>query len=372
MDTIKPIRIAQIIGKMWAGGVESVVFNYYQVMDHSKIQFDIYYDSDSTIEPPMDLMEKGAKFYKLPPYQKIWRYIPKLKMYMQRGNYTIVHSHLNTLSVFPLYVAWKEGVPVRVAHSHSVPGGKDWIRNVMKMILKRASRLFATDYFACSEKAGRWLFGNKEFDSGNVTVINNAIDFSRFCVPIEKTDELKEKLEIREKFVVGHIGRFTFAKNHMKVLNVFKCIKNIQPDSILLLVGDGELHEKIMEKIEELKLSNNVICTGKVSDPQIYYSLMDVVVLPSFFEGFSLSAIEAQISGVPVIASEAVPNEACISDCFEIKSIKETDEIWAKAAISISKKKNRILEKADDYDINKCGVKLQKWYLNHAGENSND
>lgn len=182
MTLNKSIRVAQIIGKMWAGGVETVIFNYYKAIDHSKVQFDFYYDADSTVEPPQDLIDMGARFYKLPPYQKLWKYIPALRHQLKNNHYTIIHSHLNTLSVFPLFTAWTVGIPTRIAHNHSVPGGNEWKRNVAKFILKKFSKVFATDYFACSEKAGRWLFGDKEFQKGNVTVIKNAIDFEKFNI----------------------------------------------------------------------------------------------------------------------------------------------------------------------------------------------
>ena len=120
----KPIRVAQIMGKLWAGGVEMVVFNYYKAIDKNKVQFDFFYDADSTVEPPKDLIEMGARFFKIPPYQNLVEYLRTLKKYFKENNYVIVHSHINTLSVFPLYMAWKCAVPVRIAHNHSVPGGE--------------------------------------------------------------------------------------------------------------------------------------------------------------------------------------------------------------------------------------------------------
>lgn len=187
----EPIRVAQIMGKLWAGGVEMVVFNYYRAINKSKIQFDFYYDADSTVEPPQDLIDMGARFYKLPPYQKLPQYIRELKKHFKKNQYLIVHSHLNTLSVFPLFVAWTCQVPVRIAHNHSVPAGKEVGRDTLKRVLRLFAKVFPTDYFACSEKAGRWMFGNKAFDSGHVFVVKNATDFSRFRPAYEKTESLK-------------------------------------------------------------------------------------------------------------------------------------------------------------------------------------
>lgn len=364
MSDKKPIRIAQIIGKMWAGGVEAVVFNYYRAIDHSKVQFDFFYDADSTVEPPQELIDMGARFYKLPPYQQVWKYIPELWKQLRENNYTIVHSHLNTISVIPLFVAWCAKIPVRIAHNHSVPGGNEWKRNAAKAVLKKFSKVFATDYFACSEKAGRWLFGDKEYDNGNVTVIKNAIDFNRFKITEDVSRKLKETLGIKIGDVVfGHVGRFTYAKNHEKLLSIFKSTKMINPNAKLLLVGDGELRDYIKSKVADLGIADEVTIVGKVSNPEQYYSIMDVIILPSVFEGFSMTTIEAQIAGVPIVVSKAVPNEAIVSNAVQFIDINEPDETWAAFAEKFVGYSVELNEDSNEFDIKKCALSLQKKYL---------
>ena len=189
-----PIRVAHIMGKLWAGGVESVVFNYYREIDKTEVQFDFYYDSDSTVVPPEDLISMGARFYQIPPYQSLIQYLLTLKQYFKGNNYKIVHSHINTLSVFPLFVAWLEGIPIRIAHNHSVPGGKEFKRNVLKCLLRKFSKVFATDYFACSEKAGRWLFGNQAYKQGKIVLLSNAIRFDKFQFDAEIKKNVKKNI----------------------------------------------------------------------------------------------------------------------------------------------------------------------------------
>lgn len=371
MSFNEPIRVAQIIGKMWAGGVEAVTFNYYKAIDHSKIQFDFYYDADSTVEPPQDLINMGAKFYKLPPYQKLWKYIPALRCLLKDKHYTIIHSHLNTLSVFPLFTAWTAGIPVRIAHNHSVPGGNEWKRNTVKAVLKKFAKVFATDYFACSEKAGRWLFGDKEFNKGNITVIKNAIDFEKFKIVQDRVEELQNRYKLCGATVYGHVGRFTFAKNHTKLLTIFKVIHDRNLESKLLLVGDGELHDQIKREIYDLGLEQAVILTGKVYNPEEYYPLIDVMILPSHFEGLSMTTIEAQVSKVPIVVSKAIPTEAVISDSCVYMDITATDVQWADVAESLVGKTVKLDERKDKYDIYRCALKLGNWYINkqHIIEN---
>lgn len=362
----EPIRVAQIIGKLWAGGVEMVVYNYYRSIDKTKIQFDFYYDADSTVEPPQDLIGMGAKFYKLPPYQKLPQYIRALKKYFEKNNYTIVHSHLNTLSVFPLFVAWWCHVPVRIAHNHSVPSGNEFGRDNLKYFLRLFAKLFPTDYFACSEKAGRWMFGNKIYESGRVMVMKNAVDFGRFRTIYKNDEKLRQHLGIENKFVVEHVGRFTYAKNHMFLLNVFGEISKKRNDAVLLLVGDGELHQSIVDKVDELGLCEKVVLVGKVSNPELYYPLANILMIPSVFEGLSLATIESQIAGVPAIVSDAIPEEAIISN--GVKRLKLSDENWADEALKMADKTVALNEKSREYNIEYAARKLQKWYINKNQE----
>lgn len=361
-----PIRIAQIMGKLWSGGVEMVVFNYYYAIDKTKIQFDFYYDADSTVEPPQDLIAMGARFYKLPPYQKLPQYIRELRKHLKKKQYQIVHSHLNTLSVFPLFTAWTCNVPVRIAHNHSVPGGKEVKRDLLKYFLRLFSKTFSTDYFACSEKAGRWMFGNRVFDADQVFVVKNATDFERFKQSRKKTENLKKKLGLKDEFIVEHVGRFTYAKNHIFLLDVFSGIIDKKKNAVLLLVGDGELHQLVVDKVKEKGLEERVVFCGQVSDPESYYSLADVLVIPSLFEGLSLATIESQIAGVPAVVSDAIPEEAVISN--GVRRLKLSDEEWVDTVLNIADKKVVLNEKSQEYNIEYAVKKLEGWYINKKNE----
>ena len=354
-DICYPIRIAHIIGKMCAGGVESVVFNYYRAIDHSKYQFDFYYDADSSVEPPQDLIEMGARFIKVPPYQHIFQYLKTLKKHFIERDYFIVHSHLNTLSVFPLFAAWQSKIPIRIAHNHSVPRGKEYARNSLKNILKQFSTLFANHYFACSEEAGRWLFGNKLFDEQKVTVIHNAIDFSRFFNE-EKDETICKQFGLSSNsLVIGHIGRFTAAKNHQKIISIFEAVCKHDNNAKLLLVGDGELYEEIHNRVK-------VAFAGKVSDPEKYYSVIDVLILPSIFEGIPVTVIEAQIAGIPCVISNIVNSEVVISDACYYLGIDETDEKWANTIISLVNKRANLTENSQNYNIEVAVQLLERKY----------
>ncbi|MCQ2613013.1 MAG: glycosyltransferase, partial [Treponemataceae bacterium] len=192
------------MGKWLGGGVESVVMNYYRNIDRTKVQFDFICDSDSTLIPYDEIESLGGRVFLVPPYQKLFPYRKALIKLFRENKYHIVHSHINTLSVFPLSAAKKAGVPVRIAHSHSSTNKKEWKKNILKQILRPWSKVFANEYFCCSELAGRFQFGNKAYDRGQVYLLNNAIDLEKFRFNEEVRKAKRNELGIGDDvFVVG-------------------------------------------------------------------------------------------------------------------------------------------------------------------------
>ena len=326
----EPIRIAQVIGKWVGGGVEAVLMNYYRHIDKTKIQFDFICDSDSTNIPYEEIESLGGKVILIPPYQKVFKYHKELKKVLKEGNYKIVHSHINTLSVFPLFAAKCAKVPVRIAHSHSTTNKKEWKKNLLKQVLKPFSKLFATDYMCCSELAGRWLFGNKEYDKGNVYLLNNAIDLDKFKYDKKLRDKKRKELDIdKDTLVIGHIGRFVEQKNHRFLLDIFNEIHKQNNKSILLLAGQGPLIEEIKEKVHNLNLDDSVKLLGQRTDANELYQAFDVFLLPSLYEGLPVVGVEAQASGLLCILSDAMTKETKVLDSTIFMSLSNSAEEWA-------------------------------------------
>lgn len=289
----EPIRVAQVIGKLMAGGVESVVYNYYRHIDHQKVQFDIFYDADSTVEPPQDLIDMGARFYRIPPYQNLPAFIKALTRHFKKNQYTIVHAHLNTLNVFPLCAAWLARIPARICHNHST-AGKGERKNILKYMLRPFAKIFPTHYCACSVYAGKWMFGDKFYDSGKVRLIRNAIDLKKFTFNQDIRDRVRLELGLTDNFVLGHVGRFCYQKNHEFLIRIFHQVYLQNPKARLLLVGDGELKEQVMEQVSKLGLEQAVLFLGVRNDVEKLMQAMDVFVLPSRYEGLGIVALEAQ------------------------------------------------------------------------------
>lgn len=361
------IRIAHIMGKWGCGGVESFVMNYYRNIDRSKVQFDFLIDEDSNYIPREEIEQMGGKVIIIPPYQKIFKYIKTLIRVFKENDYKIVHSNLNTLSVFPLFSAKLAGVPVRIAHSHSTSNKKEWKKNLLKNILRPFSKLFATDYFACTEHAGRWLFGNKAFDDGKVTIINNAIDVDKFKYSEDIRNKLRKQLNIENKLVIGHVGRFMEQKNHEFLIDVFYEVHKEKKESVLLLIGDGHLENKIKEKVRNLELQDAVIFLGVKNNVNEYMQAMDVFVFPSLYEGLGIVLIEAQCSGLKCVTSTEVPLNAKISDDIFFIQLDNNLDQWKNSIISTTDNDFRKLKyenaKKFGFDIKEEAEKLMLKYI---------
>lgn len=369
MKKEEPIRIAHIIGKWLGGGVEAVVMNYYRHIDRTKIQFDFLCDEDSTNIPYEEIEQLGGRVILIPPYQKVFKYQKELIRIFKENNYKIVHSHINTLSVFPLRAAKKAGVKVRIAHSHSTTNKKEWKKNLLKQMLRPFSKAYATDYMCCSELAGRWLFGDKAYDSGQVYLLNNAIDLDKFKYNESLRKEKRKELNIKDDtLVIGHIGRFVAQKNHIFLIDIFNEVHKKNSNSLLLLVGQGPLKEEIKNKVKELKLDDSVRFLGQRNDVNELYQAFDVFCLPSLYEGLPVVGVEAQASGLLCILSNAMTKETKVLDITKFMSLNNTPEEWADSILDDVKRYKRIDTSkemaAKNFNIKEEAKKLEKYYLN--------
>lgn len=364
----EPIRIAQVVGPVVLGGVDTMVMNYYRHIDRSKVQFDFIMDGYEKTPIDDEIRALGGRVYKVEPYAK--NIVKSMRQYyriFRENRYPIVHCHMNTLSVFPLFEAWRAGVPVRIAHSHSTAVKSEGTRTTIKYMLRPFSKLFPTDYCACSEYAGRWLFGDKFFDSGKVRVIKNAIDLERFSFKPQVRTQMREKLGIENKFVVGHVGRFMYQKNHDFLIDIFDEIHKQNPNSILLLIGDGPLKKQIQEKVDKLGLTNSVQFLGLRRDVPDLLQAMDVFVLPSYYEGLPVVGVEAQAAGLPCFFSDAITAETKITDLVSFINLSQTPANWAQKIVCCANDFPRTnmhqeIEKSG-FDIQNAAKELEKLYI---------
>ena len=364
----EPIRVAHVIGNWLGGGVESVVMNYYRNIDRNKVQFDFLCSESSTDIPYEEIEKLGGRVFIVPNYTKVVKYQKELKKIFKENNYKIVHSHISTMSVFPLRAAKKAGVPIRIAHIHSTTNKKEKKKNLLKQVLRPFSRVYATDYMCCSELAGRWLFGDKEYDKGNVYLLNNAIDLDKFKYNESLRKEKRKELCISDDtLVIGHVGRFVAQKNHSFLIDIFNEVHKQRENSILLLAGQGPLMEEMKEKVKILGIEESVKFLGQRNDIDKLYQAFDVFLLPSLYEGLPVVGVEAQATGLLCELSNDMTKETKVLDTTRFMSLDNTAEEWANKILDDYSKFKRHDTTSEvtknDFNIKKESTKLvQKYY----------
>lgn len=354
------IRVAQIVGNSKTGGVVSCVMNYYRNIDRSKIQFDFYTYGPAPIDKEIEAL--GGKVFYIPNLIKFPIAVPKLIKQLKKNNYDIIHSHMTSLSVFPLFAGKCAKIPIRVCHSHSSTYKTEKTR-IVKNLLRHFSTWYATDLMGCSYLAINWLYGKK---AKKAVLLPNAIDLNRFYYDYNRRTEMRGKFDLSNNFVIGHIGRFEYQKNHDFLLDVFADVKKQKAEAKLILCGVGSLMDHIRKRIEEKDLSNNVIIVEEIKNVENYYSLFDVFVLPSRYEGLPLVAVEAQAMGLKCLLSDQISQETSFSKDCEYLDIEDKDA-WVNKIIEVSNNYT-VIEAlpeiiARGYDIKKASSILENFYI---------
>jgi glycosyltransferase EpsF len=239
------------------------------------------------------------------------------------------------------------------------------MKTLCKYLLRIPARAYATDYFACGEYPGRWMFGNRLFDAGKVFVLPNAIKPSVFAFSTEARRETRAMLGLEDScFVVGHTGRFVYQKNHNFLLDIFVVVKRENPQSILLVIGEGPLQKRIEKKAERLGIASSVIFAGTQDTMGPYYSAMDCLLLPSFYEGIPITAVEAQANGLPCLLADTVSSEVVFAENALRLSLKQGAAVWAKTALQGTRRPGG--ELPDAFNIAVQAEKLRSAYQRMA------
>ena len=345
-------------------GIPAVIFNLLTHMDLSGL--DITYVSINTPDIHfIQLMNSlGIRYIVIPrELRRPMRYVRKLAS--AGKGFDIIHVHGNSATMLLEMTAAKmAGIPVRIAHAHSTSCN-------MHMIDKLARPLFyrlCTHRIACSDAAGRFLYRQRTF-----YIVKNAVDASRFAFDADKRLSMRQRLDLSNRVVFGHVGNFVDAKNHLFLLDIFDAIAKKIKNATLLLVGDGNLKSQIIEKINRLNISGNVILTGSVDNPQDYLQAMDMILMPSLYEGMPLSMIEQQANGLSILASDIITPQINISGNVHFESLKSSPAEWSDKAIAILKSSDRssdisneeiITIKRHGFDLNDVAANLKDFYMN--------
>lgn len=378
----RPVRVLQITGgfsKGASGGVTAFLFNYFMAIDSSEVAFDFLPIAYQPFDPyRKDIENKGGRLYCLNVHNfkgirgKLL-YVKKLSQFLKDRTYDVIH--INTGSFFTLFlcslVSKLRGKKAKViAHTHSVltyQGAGQLSITLAKTLWKYV----ADYYFACSIPAGEYMFPKKIVASSRFRVIRNAIDSDKFVYNKEIRHEYRDLLGVKNELLIGHVGRFVEVKNHEFLIRVFKHVHDRQANVKLVLVGTGELEEKIRKVVRSLGLEHVVMFMGQRRDVNKIMQALDILLLPSLREGLGVVAVEAQAAGLPVITSEVVPMEAKTTDMFFQLPLDAGEDKWAEFILELCHKHERrntqqeIVESG--FDIKNSAKQLGDFYKKVSG-----
>lgn len=359
------IQVLHVLGGLGTGGTESLIMNWYRNIDRTKIQFDFLVRS-----PDNNYLEEitklgGRVFYTASFPRHFFRNFLETRKILKRKEWDVIHVHGNAaMYMLPLRLAKKLGYTNRIMHSHSIKAqNKVFLRihNMNKMKLPT----LATQCLACSAAAGKWMFADHAF-----SLSQNAIDVDSYRFDSEVRTKIRKGLGIENKFVVGHVGRFAVPKNHEFLLNVFAEMKRDCPESILMLVGDGELETSIKAQAEQLGVADSVLFMGRRSNVGELMSAMDMFVLPSLYEGLGIVLVEAQCNGLPCVVSQEAYNEEVnvYPDRVSVLPLSRGAEAWAdhilsKSSIEVNRNVDLDILQDRGYDMKAEIKKLEELYL---------
>lgn len=364
----EPIRILHVFGGVGIGGAESRIMDLYRCIDRNKIQFDFLVHQSARGYYEDEIEALGGRVYRVPRFKlyNIAAYKKALRQFFaMHREFQAVHGHMTSTAAIYLPIAKKSGVPVTIAHARSAGvdrGIKGIVTRLIRLPLKRRC-----DYmFSCSLLAAEAVFGKKNARAGKVRIVPNAIDASSFCYNEEIRRQMRHKLSLDSKFVIGHVGRFHYAKNHEYLLAVFRKIAEKRPDAALLLLGEGGRMEEMKERAVSYGIADSVLFCGNKKDTWNYYQAMDFFVFPSRFEGLPGTVVEAQSAGLKCLISDTIAAEVDLTELVERKSIEEEPEKWADYVLEQEhyERENRYEQiAASGYDVRTQAGWYENFYL---------
>ena len=317
----------------WAnGGIECFITNMLTTIPLDGLQVDIVADLVEDSIYTQTVKKVGVQVIEMSGKLRVAQNEKVFKRLLENNKYDIVHLHIfHGLALKYAKIAKECGVPVRIAHAHGA-GLRKSPTKCLKLLLHYFGtaryKKYATHLLCCSYSAAEFM----QFE--NARIINNGIDVEKYAFNPEARKEIRDTLSLDECHVIGHIGRLSNEKNHDFLLEVFSKIKKKCSDAVLLIVGEGDMHTQIENRIAELGLADSVKMLGARRDIPALLSAMDLFLFPSLVEGFGIVALEAQASGLPIITSTAVPKDARISENAYALQTTNSDE-WTNLSLSL-------------------------------------
>lgn len=362
---MKKIKVMHFVAGLTSGGVEQMLCNYCGAMNKDAYEFVLAYQHQAVETCKEKIEESGCRTIRITARSEnfIKNLIDGYRV-IKKERPDIVHAHMNLVNFCALLPAYLLGVKVRISHSHIAETNRNILFRIMAAICKFLCVHAATDLMTCGQEAGIYLYGKRRMQKGKVLLVENAINLDYYDIDPEVREKICEQHKLQDQLIIGHVGRFSYQKNHEKLIHIFSEISKRRADAVLLLVGTGELEEQIKELVQSLNIQDKVIFYGTTKNMREVYSLIDVFVLPSRYEGFPVVSVEVQAARIPALFSDTVAPTCKLTELIEFMPLDETDENWAKKTLECSTKNRNIDITAlkEKYDIKEKAKMLDRYY----------
>ena len=358
------IRILHIFHEMNNGGIEHYVMDHYRNIDKSEIQFDFLTSVERDGYFDDEIKAMGGKVHHAYPLFKnpIRNYIDIARI-VRENNYSIIHRHTGSaFAYYDLRAARHGGAKHLIMHSHNNRAGNVLMHWMCHYLLR-----IKCEKLACSKEAGKWLFGKH----ADFTVMSNGIDCQKFYFNESERELIRSSMNIEDCFVVGHVGRFEEQKNHLFLVQIFSEILRLEPNSILILIGSGDMQPQVEGLARKLGVFEKIRFLGTRNDVENYYHAFDVFLLPSKYEGFGITLLEAQANGLACYTSaDVVPKTVNATGAITYLPLTESAKVWAAAIMSNHERNtgNITAIQTSGYDIRTNTNELFLYYKKLSGD----
>jgi glycosyltransferase involved in cell wall biosynthesis len=372
------IKVLYFVDRLRRGGIQSLLYDMLQYLDKERIQMDvltlddgIHYDLEDAIQ------QLGVTIYKLQdvwirkPWD-YWAYARSMKrFFLQHSGYHAVHMNSSSKNFGVLYYAKQVGIPVRIAHAHSPRiQSNNLLFKLVGECWKPLLRKYATHLIACSKNVGKGMFGTRALNKGEIIFLPNGIVIDKFAFNEELRATLRRELNVSpDCLVIGNVARLVPLKNHAFLLRVASELKKRNKNFKMLFIGSGECENELRTLTNQLNLNSEIAYLGFREERNEWYSVMDIYVMPSLYEGFPITLIEAQTAGLPIVASDTLTRETKLSSVedFTYLPIHGEDSVkqWADVVCHeyrTNRHQGRKLVEKTDYNIQSMLGKLYALY----------
>ena len=362
-------KVLQSLGSLNMGGAETMIVNVLKAMDKSVVGFDFVIPGAEPGYYEDCVKQLGASVWHIPKRSESFlRHHLEFYRVVKCGGYKTVHIHTQNafFSSLQVFLVHRAGAKCVIVHSHNT---MDWRSGKIVKLHKLCRKWLYrhTDIrLACGKEAAKWLFGTMQ----GVEIIPLPVDCDRLFFEKKKQQLLKKEYGLEHKKVYLHVGRFSAVKNHRFLLEVFEQIKKTEPDSVLLLAGDGELREEIKAQAQKSPFGKDIRFLGNISNVPEMMVLSDVFLFPSIYEGLPTVLLEAQAAGLPCFVSDRITQEAKLTDQVHMLSLDDGAEKWAQVITDTKLAAERISgnrKVRETYDISAVVQKMTALYLQNKG-----